>query len=118
MANALKALEQIIGMEDLFALGGFVEETARKTIKEAWDSALPEIAVQMGAGHWRASSLGKLSQIISETIAAYKGDSEVEDLYLVLMDKAEAFFANQQKGKEESYGYTGKEIEWNSTCPD
>ena len=101
MANALKTLEQTIGMEDLFALGGFVEETARKTIKEAWDKALPDIAVQMGAGHRRASSLGELSQIISETIATYKDDSEKEELYLLLMDKAEAYFINQHKEESE-----------------
>ena len=101
MANAQKMLEQTIGMEDLFALGGFVEETARKNIKEAWDKALPDIAVQMGAGHRCASSLGELSQIISEIIAAYKGDSENEDLYFLLMDKAEDYFTNQQKEEME-----------------
>lgn len=108
MVNTPKALEPIIGMEDLFALGGFVEEIARKTIKEAWDRALPEIAAQMGAGHRRVSSLCELSQIISETIEAYQGDSEVEDLFLVLMDKAEAYFANQPKGEMEPDGIDEK----------
>ncbi len=99
MSDAEILLEQTKGMEDLFVLGGFIEETARKTIKEAWINALPDIAVRMGAGDKRMSFLDNLAHSILKTIATYKEGSENEDLYLLLMDKAEAYFSDRQ-GKD------------------
>ncbi len=102
MTNAQKKLEQSIGMENLFTLGGFIEETARKIVKESWENALPYIAMQMGAGHMCAASLGDLYQTISEIIAAYKDDSEKKDLYLTIMDEAKAYFSNHKEVDMES----------------
>ena len=89
-----KELEQTIGMEDLFVLGGFIEDALRKTIKEAWMAALPVIAPKMGAKPWEDHSLGRLCEIISGMIASYKPGPENEDLYHMLMDTAETYFAN------------------------
>ena len=94
-------LEETIGMEPLLTLGGFVETTARKIIKTAWENALPMIAVQNGASPWDAASEVTISKIISDMIEAYKYVPGNEGLYSQLMEVAEDFFAAEQAEEPE-----------------
>lgn len=89
--KALKELEKTIGMEDLFALGGFIEETARKIIMEEWDKALPFFADREGLSYRRNEVLRELSPIISEMITFYNDEPEKKDLYWAIMDEVETY---------------------------
>ena len=91
MNKAFAELEKTIGMEDLFALGGFVEETAQKNIKEAWDNALPFFAEREGLSYRGNEVSRELSPIISEMITFYNDDPEKKDLYWAIMDEVESF---------------------------
>ncbi len=95
MSKAQEEIEQVIGMEDYFALGGFIEEYARQAVKKAWLTNLYMVVKQVGPWMAEPPSHDDLSKVISDTIDSYKG-SEEEDLYSILMDIVEAFVANSK----------------------
>ena len=102
--DALEALEMTAGIEELFSLGGFIEECTRKMIKKAWDNALDSIAKKMEVPYIPKSSMNELSKKIAEAVDDYKADPESEELYLSLMDMAEAHFVafREEDAKEDN----------------
>lgn len=91
MSKSQSELEQTIGMEDLFSLGGFVEEIARGIIKEKWAAVLPTMAWDLGAKRY-VNSFDQPNQILFEIVDNYDANSSEDSLYQLVQDRLEDYF--------------------------
>ncbi len=93
MSETLKP-EQIIGMEELFSLGGFIEKTVRTTLKKAWKTGVRNAVFVHGmVGNEKAETY--LYKQITNEIATYKNEPDKEDLYTRITNMLDAFFEDQ-----------------------
>ncbi len=93
MSETLKA-EQLIGMEELFSLGGFIEKTVRTTLEKTWKTRVQNVVYVHGmVGNEKAERY--LYKQITNEIATYKNEPDKEDLYTRITNMLDAFFEDQ-----------------------
>ncbi len=89
-------LEETIGMESLFPLGGFIEETVKDAIKAAWKLALQERCRSPYVLRQIRNSQSDLITIVNETIDNYRSTPDEEGLYFIIQDKVDDYFTKME----------------------
>lgn len=90
--NAQNALDQTIGMEELFLLGGFVEEATRTLIKDKWEAVIPYMATNLGVNKYDGHPYDESKKIICEIVDNYDVSSSEDSLFQLIKESLEEYF--------------------------